>query len=74
VQEVLHFNLHIQDKIPAVKEFPQARFRVELLRNANVYLFRNFLQLKHSCVFQSIGYGTITQRVGTVCVRRGDRL
>ena len=56
MQQVVHFDLHIEDEVARVEEFSEGGFGFELLGNHDVDLLCNLLQLAHSTLLnQAVG-------------------
>ena len=66
MQQVLHLDLHCQDELSAVEEFPEGGLRVEFLGNNDVDLLGNLLELANLVILHQPVSGRTSQGVGVV--------
>ena len=70
MEQTLHLDLHRQNELSTVEKLTQGCFGVELARNADVYLFRNFLKLVNLfVVLHESVCGRTAEHVSVVCRR-----
>ena len=70
----MHLDLQVEDELATVEELPQRLLRVELLRNLNVYLLGDLLQLCDPRIFNQTVPWRPTQGVCVVCCRDRQRV
>ena len=78
MQQILHLDLDVEDELSAVEELAQACLRVELSRDAYVYLLRYFLKLSDTAIVdlaQAVRSGAIeAARVIGITRSNGQRV